>query len=189
MPATSGSAESRGFSGSRLPSARFQIPTSSHRRTAAERGNGLGKVERKSTAVNVAVHGGEPRNHAANESIGTPVTSVSLGSNPTVTAITKAPTPAKSRGCRGLRRRCFRCRSAAIADVEGAGAAGIGRGPHGVHAFSEASAGLPGIHQGGAEHEHDHQRHGDADACDDDARERESVAVVTRGLSAGIDMR
>ena len=60
---------------------------------------------------------------------------------------------------------------------------------HGVHAFSEASAGLPGIHQGGAEHEHDHQRHGDADACDDDARERESVAVVARGLSAGIDMR
>ena len=86
MPATSESAESRGFSGSRLPSARFQIPTSSHRRTDAERGNGLGKVERKSTAVNVAVHGRELQNHAANESIGTPVTSVSVGSNPTVTA-------------------------------------------------------------------------------------------------------
>lgn len=90
-----------GFHSPRLPSARFQIPTSSHRRTAAERGNGLGKVERKSTAVNVAVHGGEPRNHAANESIGTPVTSVSLGSNPTVTAKSKAPTPLENTGKSG----------------------------------------------------------------------------------------
>lgn len=46
-----------------------------------------------------------------------------------------------------------------------------------LHPFSEASAGLPGIHQGGAEHEHDHQRHGDADACDDDGRERRLTSV------------
>ena len=78
------------------PSARHRPKRS---RCGAERGscagNGSGTVERRSTPVNEATSACEPRNHAANAPIDTPARPRCLGSNPTVTATTKAPTPRK----------------------------------------------------------------------------------------------